>query len=447
MVAAMAVCSVFAWGCEWNIGAAGARKREFSEYMRVGVRDPDRMKLEWRYTALQTDGATLLGVVIFWGVNGYGGYEFPSYYHVAVKEGGEVFFRESEDRSDVLRERKELSAYRAEEETALKMRLDGFFKEAEWQLRKLSLSNPPELPADLEEGDWSKPEQKRHALDEWQQRFEVSKKLESERAKEVEDAMNRAKEEHRDWRVGGEGIYYWKGLGLDVDIDARTKNLEERCATTRAKYTETWEAGMARLERLEQRINEAEREAETARERAQYGALAAAKARETEAAKAAEKDAKAHAAADEEQRRWWAAAEEKMQALEDAAVKFYAENHPTAASKYEIGDYRKNAAQLLLGIQRMTLAVREKREVWAETTVQADREALEQSIAASERRLEDLWQTLLVGIGVSKHTLQLERQSGRTLPRMKKSAIPFVPGNSAFARYEPYLRELAGEGR
>lgn len=445
IIVAVAICSA-AWGCSWNMEPEGERKQEFSEFMRVGVRDPDRMKLEWRYATLMPDEKTLVGVVIFWGVNGYGGYDFPSYYHVVVKEGGRVFFREAEGREDVLQVRKELAAYQAEEQAALEKRLDAFFEESNWELQKLSRLDPPEVPADLEEGDWSKPDEKRIAVDKCRREFATAKAIEVRWAQEVDDALKRAQEEYRDWMWSKEERYYSQGLGLGVTIDGRTKKIQEQCSAIRAQYAEALATRETRLDRIEQRVAAAEHEKSSARERAQLGALAAARAREAEAQKAAEKEAKAQAVSEEELHRWRAAAEEKMQALEEVAVKFYAENHPTAASKYEIGDYRKNAAQLLLGIHRLTLSVKEKRDVLAETAGAAEQEALKQSIAVSEKRLEDLWQTLLVGIGVSKHTLQLERQSGKTLPRMKKSAIPFVPGNTSFSRYEPYLKALAGEG-
>lgn len=446
IITAVSICGAVAWGCSWNPGTEGKRKSEFAEYMRVGVRDPDRMKLEWRYATLKPDGKTLMGVVIFWGVNGYGGYDFPSYYHVVVKEGGQVFFREVEGREDVLQDRKELAAYQAEEETALKTRLDAFLEDAEWQLKKLSRLTTPEIPADLEGGDWSKPEEKRKAWNMFREKFDMAKTNERDCFQVFEYALRQAQEEHRDWRLSQEEVYYSKGLGLDVGIDGRTKGLKEQCSAVRAKFAESLAQGEGCLDRVKQRIEAAEQEASTARKRALLGALTAEKEKEAEAKKAAEKEAKAQAASDEENRRRRATAEAKMQALEETAVKFYAENHPTAASKYEIEDYRKNAAQLLLGIHRLTLSVREKRDMLAATKGTVEQEALQQSIAASERRLDDLWQTLLVGIGVSKHTLQLERQSGKIMPRMKKSMIPFIPGNSSFSYYEPYLKELAGEG-
>lgn len=435
-----AICAVAMWGCERESGTERARKKNFAEYMRVVVRDPSRMRIEWRYSTLRKDGQTLIGLVVFWTVNGYGGYELPTYYHVAVRSDDRVYFRETESPDEMRRKPESEEAYLAREKKTLEIHLDSYFYDVEQKLRELEKMKVPDLPADLEGGDWSDTRQKRGVWERYKSNFDAAQKNERTCAAEVEDALAEALQDYSKWEHSQEGRYYSLGLVWDISVDAREKSLAERASAAQSTYREAWLAGMARLSRMEERLKAAEKDAESAKARAKYGALTAAKAREAAAAQEM-------AATAEEAQRWHAAAEEKMRSFEEYAVQFYAENHPAGASKYEIEDYRKFAAQLLLGIHRTMGAMAEKQEALSRGADGAEREGLEREIAASERRIDEFWQTLLVGIGVKKHTLQLERQSGRPLPRMKKTAVPFVPGSPTFLRYEPYLRELAGESR
>ncbi|MBP5786910.1 MAG: hypothetical protein J6Y19_03730 [Kiritimatiellae bacterium] len=442
--ATAAICAVAMWGCKWEMGAESKRKKEFSEYMRVAVRDPSRMLIEWRYSFLR-QGTTLVGVAIFWSVNGYGGYEFPTYYHLVVMDGGRVFSRETKWREDVLQIPKGLEDYLEKEKGALSMCLDDLLEEAKLWVEMLEELKVPDLPGDLEGGNWANPQQKRSEWAENKRHFEESKEKAHRYARRIAEELEKALKNHKEWKYSPEGEYYFLGLGLDVSIDERAKTIKERSIAAQKTYEESWNEGMARLHRVEERLKAAEKAAEASRqqtqaawERAQYEALKAERAREAAAAQEV-------AATEEEAQRWRAAAGEKMRSFMEDAERFYAENHPTEASKYEIEDYRKFAAQLLLVLHRATVAMKEKQEVLAGGVDGSQREELERDIAAAEGRIGELWQTLLVGIGAKKYTLQLERQGGRTLPRMKKSLVPFTPGSPTFSRYEPYLRELAGE--